>query len=338
MALGDGLGVRSSSSEPPAAHSISVPADRRSSGIRKPPCSSAMDPVSTIVGGGLIMGSSWLVKRDLASSWRREVARGVRGAPAAQRRPPDDVPVLQASGIDFSYGQVQVLFDVGFEVRRGEVSQLARHAGAGKSTILRVVSGKATPERGVVRLNGRTATTLSPEQRVRLGVVSSRAAPGCSRACRCGRTWNSARSSTGPIRTTSRAASTGCWRSSPVRNGSASGPRRCRRAAAGARPGTGAAARPEVLLIDELSLGLSTRRRRRTARRRPAAPRIRSGDDHRGAVPERRHVHRGPRGLPGEGRIRFTGSAADLAAGDIARAVFFRSDEDGLVPHRGEAT
>src|SRR4029077_4950741 len=81
------------------------------------------------------------------------------------------VPVLQLADIDFSYGSVQVLFDVNFEVERGEVLALLGTNGAGKSTILRVVSGLEVPERGVVRLNGRNITYVAPETRVRMGIV-----------------------------------------------------------------------------------------------------------------------------------------------------------------------
>ena len=65
-----------------------------------------------------------------------------------------------------------MLFDVNFEVYRGECVALLGTNGAGKSTILRVVSGLEVPERGVVRLNGRNVTYVAPEQRVRLGIVS----------------------------------------------------------------------------------------------------------------------------------------------------------------------
>jgi len=83
---------------------------------------------------------------------------------------PDTVPVLQVSGIDFAYGHVQVLFDVGFEVQRGEVLALLGTNGAGKSTILRVIAGLGTPSRGVVRLNGLTVTYVAPERRGSLGI------------------------------------------------------------------------------------------------------------------------------------------------------------------------
>jgi ABC-type branched-subunit amino acid transport system ATPase component len=81
-------------------------------------------------------------------------------------------PVLQVANVDFSYGSVQVLFDVDLEIHRGECVALLGTNGAGKSTILRVISGLEVPERGVVRLDGRNITYVSPEQRVRHGIVS----------------------------------------------------------------------------------------------------------------------------------------------------------------------
>jgi ABC-type branched-subunit amino acid transport system ATPase component len=80
-------------------------------------------------------------------------------------------PVLQLANIDFSYGTVQVLFDVNFEIHRGECVALLGTNGAGKSTILRVASGLEVPERGVVRLNGRNITYVAPESRARMGIV-----------------------------------------------------------------------------------------------------------------------------------------------------------------------
>jgi ABC-type branched-subunit amino acid transport system ATPase component len=77
---------------------------------------------------------------------------------------------LQVNGINFAYGNVQVLFDVGFEVKRGEVLALLGTNGAGKSTILRVIAGLGTPSHGVVRKDGATITYVSPEQRGKLGI------------------------------------------------------------------------------------------------------------------------------------------------------------------------
>jgi ABC-type branched-subunit amino acid transport system ATPase component len=84
---------------------------------------------------------------------------------------PDQVPVLQVQGLNVSYGNLQVLFDVDIEVKRGETLALLGTNGAGKSTALKAVSGLHMPDRGVVRMNGRDITLVDPEYRVSLGMV-----------------------------------------------------------------------------------------------------------------------------------------------------------------------
>ena len=81
---------------------------------------------------------------------------------------PDQVPVLQVQGLNVSYGNLQVLFDVDIEVKRGETLALLGTNGAGKSTALKAVSGLHMPDRGVVRMNGRDITLVDPEYRYRL--------------------------------------------------------------------------------------------------------------------------------------------------------------------------
>ena len=57
------------------------------------------------------------------------------------------------------------------EVKRGEVLALLGTNGAGKSTLLRAVSGLVLPDRGVVRMNGRTITLTDPQIRVAMGMT-----------------------------------------------------------------------------------------------------------------------------------------------------------------------
>ncbi|KPM53589.1 ABC transporter [Frankia sp. R43] len=123
---------------------------------------------ATLVGGLMMIRGASFVKSDLSlvvADLREELAERDR-----QRADPEGVPVLQVNNVDFSYGHVQVLFDVAFEVRRGETLALLGTNGAGKSTILKVVCGLGTPSRGVVRLGGRTITYVSPERRGTYGV------------------------------------------------------------------------------------------------------------------------------------------------------------------------
>jgi len=79
--------------------------------------------------------------------------------------------LLEVDAVDFSYGHVQVLFDVHLDVYEGEVLALLGTNGAGKSTLLRVISGLGRPDRGQVRFNGVTVTSAGATARVRSGIV-----------------------------------------------------------------------------------------------------------------------------------------------------------------------
>jgi ABC-type branched-subunit amino acid transport system ATPase component len=78
---------------------------------------------------------------------------------------------MQVRNLDFSYGPVQVLFDVNLEVAKGETVALLGTNGAGKSTLLRAISGLALPDRGVIRLGGTAITYMSPKDRVHRGII-----------------------------------------------------------------------------------------------------------------------------------------------------------------------
>ena len=56
--------------------------------------------------------------------------------------------------VDFSYGQLQVLFGVDLEIFEGEILGLLGTNGAGKSTVLRVLSGLSPASRGEVLFQG----------------------------------------------------------------------------------------------------------------------------------------------------------------------------------------
>lgn len=80
------------------------------------------------------------------------------------------LPLLTCRNVNFSYGQLQVLFDVDFTVDDGEMVALLGTNGAGKSTLLKVVSGIGLPTTGTVRFRGQNVTYLDAERRVRLGI------------------------------------------------------------------------------------------------------------------------------------------------------------------------
>ena len=82
-----------------------------------------------------------------------------------------EVPLLQIRSLDAGYGSLQVLFGIDLDVHQGEVLALLGTNWAGKSTLLRAISGLLTPSRGVIRLAGRTITFADPSARVALGVL-----------------------------------------------------------------------------------------------------------------------------------------------------------------------
>ena len=111
---------------------------------------------SALIGGALLMNGARFIRNDLSLV----VEELLEEKDEHDRRfvQKQDIPLLQLANIDFSYGPVQVLFGVDFEVQKGETVALLGTNGAGKSTALRVISGLAVPERGVVRLNGQNIT------------------------------------------------------------------------------------------------------------------------------------------------------------------------------------
>jgi ABC-type branched-subunit amino acid transport system ATPase component/predicted MFS family arabinose efflux permease len=123
---------------------------------------------ANIVGGLLLVNGARFLRNDMSL-----VVEEIRELELEQKRlqqHPHDISVLQLRNIDFSYGAVQVLFDINLDVRRGETLALLGTNGAGKSTVLRVISGLGIPSRGVVRLNSHNVTLCSPETRVRWGI------------------------------------------------------------------------------------------------------------------------------------------------------------------------
>jgi ABC-type branched-subunit amino acid transport system ATPase component len=125
-------------------------------------------PPAAIIGGLLLVYGSRFVRGDIAAAAAELVEERDERARAAAG---DEVPVLQVRNLDFSYGPLQVLFGVDLDVHEGEVLALLGTNGAGKSTLLRAISGLGLPDRGVIRLRGRTMTFSDPSTRVRLGVV-----------------------------------------------------------------------------------------------------------------------------------------------------------------------
>ena len=79
--------------------------------------------------------------------------------------------LLVARGVDVAYNDVQVLFDVDFDVEEGEIIALLGTNGAGKSTLLRAISGTNEAIGGAIVFDGRDITHMPPHEVAARGVV-----------------------------------------------------------------------------------------------------------------------------------------------------------------------
>jgi len=79
--------------------------------------------------------------------------------------------VLSLDALEVSYGQIRALKGVTLKVPDGQVVALLGANGAGKTTVLRAVSGLMRPAGGSITLDGTRLDRLSPDQIVRLGLV-----------------------------------------------------------------------------------------------------------------------------------------------------------------------
>jgi D-xylose transport system ATP-binding protein len=84
----------------------------------------------------------------------------------------DSQPLLALKGFTKSFGPVEALKDVDFEVRRGEVVALVGDNGAGKSTLIKSISGAQPPDSGDVTWDGRTVRMNTPHDATRLGIAT----------------------------------------------------------------------------------------------------------------------------------------------------------------------
>lgn len=82
--------------------------------------------------------------------------------------------MLDVAGIDVSYGETQVLFDVSLTVAPGEVVCLLGPNGAGKTTTLRAILGLTPARAGRIRFNGRDITRAPTHDIARAGVAWAR--------------------------------------------------------------------------------------------------------------------------------------------------------------------
>ncbi len=81
-----------------------------------------------------------------------------------------DTPLLELRGVTKSFGSVQALTDVDFEVRNGEVMALVGDNGAGKSTLIKCVAGIHPMDEGEILFDGEPVSIHGPKDAAKLGI------------------------------------------------------------------------------------------------------------------------------------------------------------------------
>ncbi|CAN7726426.1 ABC transporter ATP-binding protein [Variovorax sp. LjRoot84] len=78
--------------------------------------------------------------------------------------------MLKLSNVESSYGPVKAIRGVSLKVRKGEIATVLGSNGAGKSTILKTISGVLDPAKGSIEFKGRDITAHDPAEVVRAGL------------------------------------------------------------------------------------------------------------------------------------------------------------------------
>jgi D-xylose transport system ATP-binding protein len=81
-------------------------------------------------------------------------------------------PLLALKGFSKSFGPVEALKEVDFELHGGEVIGLVGDNGAGKSTLIKAVAGVQPPDEGEARFEGDVVKLNSPTAATRLGIAT----------------------------------------------------------------------------------------------------------------------------------------------------------------------
>ena len=80
------------------------------------------------------------------------------------------MPMLEVRDLQVSYGAIQAVQGVSFEMDKGEIVALIGSNGAGKSTILRTISGLEHAKNGSIVFQGTELTKMKPHKIVELGI------------------------------------------------------------------------------------------------------------------------------------------------------------------------
>ncbi len=79
-------------------------------------------------------------------------------------------PAIQVEGLTYSYGDIEAVRGISFEVQPGEILGFLGPNGAGKSTTIKMLTGQLPPQGGVARILGDDITSGSSDFQAHIGV------------------------------------------------------------------------------------------------------------------------------------------------------------------------
>src|SRR6187397_2141885 len=106
----------------------------------------------------------------------RSLGRNDGGAYVSMRGPSaSDIAageiILSIENVSLSFGGVRAIRDVSFDIKKGEVRAIIGPNGAGKTSMLNVINGFYTPQRGRITFKGKARSKMQPHDAARGGIA-----------------------------------------------------------------------------------------------------------------------------------------------------------------------
>jgi branched-chain amino acid transport system ATP-binding protein len=120
-----------------------------------------------LVGSLVISSVGGLIDDDIAQVWTNAAVR----AELLYERRHGRQKLMMVRRLDVAYGDVQVLFGVDFEIDEGQIVALLGTNGAGKTTLLKAIAGVVEADKGAVVFDGRDITHAPPDEIAALGIA-----------------------------------------------------------------------------------------------------------------------------------------------------------------------
>jgi branched-chain amino acid transport system ATP-binding protein len=122
-----------------------------------------------VIGSLIVASAGSSVDADIRAATAAAMAAEI----SLEAKREGQAKLIVARDVDVHYGDVQILFNVDFEVEDGEIIALLGTNGAGKSTLLRAIGGLTEPSNGAIFFDGEDITHLPASEHAARGIIMS---------------------------------------------------------------------------------------------------------------------------------------------------------------------